>query len=191
MLGDEPAAGALEVAFDGVTVTHVPQGTAPATLDQYASAISDELDRMALRVGALLAAAKAEHPASWAAWVEEALPFGLDTARRLVAIHEAFSTRPPELIAQLPRPWQALYAIRRLSDADLQSAVASGELSPSTTVKATVATARRWLTGNAAPRSGPLRTVRADLAAGALMEFTPADLDPAVRRALTSWLRDT
>ena len=81
---------------------------------------------MALKVGAILRAARAEHPETFRAWVENDLPFGLDTAKRLMAISEAYEKLPAATLEQLPRPWQALYALRALPLGELQAAVDAG-----------------------------------------------------------------
>lgn len=143
---------------------------------------------MAMRVGKLLREARAAHPSRFRAWVENDLPFGLDTARRLMAISEAFETLPKATLDQLPRPWQAMFALRALPAGELQRAVDAGELSPETTERAAKGVARRWRTGSSEPRASVTRIHRADIAAGALMEFTPRDLNPNVLRALRNWL---
>lgn len=187
-LGNEPAALAQCVPFD-LVLAHPQQGSSLATLAEYTAAIFNEVDRMALRVGLLLRSARAEHPADFREWVDTQLPFGFDTARRLMAISEAYETRPAELLDQLPKPWQALYALRVMPDAALQASIASGEIGPETSERDAKRIARRYRTGSAAPLSSNGRHHRADIAAGALMEFTPATLNPAVRRALERWLR--
>ena len=157
---------------------------------RYKAAIIGEVDRMALKVGAILRAARAEHPETFRAWVENDLPFGLDTAKRLMAISEAYEKLPAATLEQLPRPWQALYALRALPLGELQAAVDAGVVTAGMTENEAKAVARRWRTGTSAPMSSTTRHHRADIAAGALMEFTPADMNPYVLRALRRWLGD-
>lgn len=167
---------------------HLVDVSRAVTLDDYKLQIVNDIDRMALRVGRLLRDARAAHPSTFRAWVDTDLPFGLETARRLMAISEAFETLPKATLAQLPHPWQAMFALRALPPAVLQQAIDAGELSPTTTERAAKGVARRWRTGNTEPLASRTRHHRADIAAGALMEFTPADLNPNVLRALRKWL---
>lgn len=137
--------------------------------------IYDTVDRMVMRVGELLERGWQMYPADWKRWVSEDLPFGLDTARRLRAVHLAYKHLPPEKLAQLPRAWQALFAIRNL---DHQAAIEAGEISPSTTVREAVALA-----------SGrPQRFSDADVAAGRLIGYSPDQLSLDVRAELKRWL---
>lgn len=151
-------------------------------------AIIAEVDRMALKVGTILRQARAEHPDAWRNWVDTELPFGLDTARRLMAISEAYEKLPAEMLAQLPRPWQALYALRALNAEQMQVAIEAGVITPDMTTEQANEVARRWKTGSGGALTARGRMHRADVAAGALMEFTPSDLNPHVLRALRNWL---
>lgn len=136
---------------------------------------------MALRVGALLRAAQELAPKRFASWVESDLPFGLDAARRLIAISKAYERLDPSVLEKLPRPWQALYALRKLTSAQLALGVSQGLIGPTTTIKEAVAFA-----GGGNPDR--TRHHRADLAAGALMDCSVDDLHPMVLRALLGWL---
>jgi hypothetical protein len=167
---------------------HAPQVTATATLERYKTEIWRAADRMALEVGRLLREAREAAPGEFNRWVEDELPFGLDTARRMMAISHAYESLPTEMIEQLPRPWQALYALRKLPRSELEAAVESGLLGPDTSERDAKTIARRWRTGNGEPLSSNARLHRADIAAGALMEFTPEDLNQYVLRALRRWL---
>lgn len=172
-------------------VGHRRNDSAATVLAEYKTQIMVEADRMALRVGQILRDAKQAAPGLFDRWVETELPFGADTARRLMAVSEAYTTRPPELVAQLPKPWQALYALRALPSAVLATAVADGDLTPDTSERDAKAFARRWKTGSTEPRSGRGRHHAADFAAGALMNYQPSDLHPVVRRNLVRWLDGT
>lgn len=80
--------------------------------------------------------------------METELPFGTDTARRLMAISEAYEKLAPEKLAMLPRPWQALYALRALTADELQRAMEAGEITPDMSERAAKgvdATLAHWL----------------------------------------------
>lgn len=146
---------------------------------------------MCLRVGGLLYEAKSLNPGGFAAWVKSKMPFGYDTARRLIAIHLAYRELPPEKIAQLPRPWQAMYALAPYAQGQLQAAIESGEVGPTTTVAQAIKLSRKW--GSNRRKVDPLDPVYgpADRRAGALMQYRPEDLNEYVRAALARWLRDS
>lgn len=143
---------------------------------------------MCLRVGELLLEARAIDPDGFRAWVESKMPFGIDKARRLIAIHLAYRDLPPETIAQLPEPWQALYALRHWVGGKLDEALAANEIGPGTTVEEAQRKARHW--SNNTPKGDGLdaRYTMADTRAGALMDCDPAHLNPLVRDALLRWL---
>lgn len=164
-------------------ILHAEQGTA-ISLTEYRDAIEGECDRMCLRVGALLLAAKADHPATFRDWVENELPFGLETARRLMAVAHAYATLPKATLDQLPRPLGALYALRKLPERAVDGLVAVGELHPGTTT----AEARRIATEalGAEPKRSD-RHSKADIAAGVIIDSSPDDLHPMVLRALLKW----
>jgi len=143
---------------------------------------------MCLRVGALLHEARELDRGGFEGWVTQRLPFGMDKARRLIAIHLAYGELPAETVAQLPRPWQAMFVLRRWADGRLQDAIESGEVGPDTTVDQARKKAREWSSNQ---RSGdPLtdRYTQADLRAGALMKHSASDLNETVRDALVRWL---
>jgi hypothetical protein len=146
------------------------------------------VDHMCLRVGALLAEARDLDPGGFKAWVEAKMPFGYDKARRLVAIHLAYRELPAEVQARLPRPWQALYALRHWSGGRLTEAIESGEIDEHTTVVAARERARAWSSDRRETPELSARYSAADLAAGRLMTFSPADVNSDVRRALERWL---
>ncbi len=166
----------------GGDVTHAER------LALYRSEILHEVDRMALRVGALLRQARAEMPEQFVGWVTNDLPFGLDTAKRMMAISEAYEKLDRAVLDQLPRPWQALYALRALPADELQRAIEAGQITNDMTTAEAQAVARLYRTGGSGALSSRSRHHRADIAAGALMEFTPNDMNPHVLRALRRWL---
>lgn len=153
------------------------------TLDDYRAAIIQRLDGTALAIGRLLREAKQADPANFDEWVRTALPFGHETARRLIAISAAYEKLPEEITVNLPRPWQALYAIKALPVEALQAGIDSGRLSELTTVSEAREFSREWR----GVSEGRVR--RADVAAGALMQFPASDLSPEVRRAVRQWLK--
>ena len=147
------------------------------------------VDRMCLDVGRLLFEARSIEGPRFRQWVDERMPFGYDKAKRLIAIHLAYSELPPETQAQLPRPWQALYALRHWAGGRLDRAVAAGEIGPTTTVAQAKERARKWSSDS---RNGDpvlsLRHAPCDMIAGKLMAFSPDELNPDVLRALRRWV---
>lgn len=188
VLEDERAAGAGEVALNLDTfgtvqldVAHRPNGNRRLrTLDDYRDAIEVEISGLALRIGKLLIQAKAAHPRRFERWVEDELPFGIDKARRLMLISRAYETLPAERLAELPKPWQALYALRNVPREQLLTGVRDGSISTTTTIEQ----ARAWAAGPAGIR----QYHPADVAAGALLNHSPDDLSPSVLGALVAWL---
>ena len=148
----------------------------------------NSIDRMCLRVGELLHEARVMNPGGFREWVEDRLPFGHDKARRLIAIHLAYRELPPETVASLPRPWQALYTLRHWSGGKLDKALESGEIGPDTTVKQAKEKAREWSSNRPKGSKGASRYSTADVRAGALMDFLVSDLDPNVYAALRRWV---
>lgn len=146
----------------------------------------ETIDRMCLRVGALLHEARALDPAGFAEWVTERMPFGLDKAKRLIAIHLAYSELPAETLANLPRPWQALYALRE-HVGRLDGAIESGEIGPTTTVREARERARQWGTKGPSISPGTARYSAADEAAGAMMAHHPDALSAEVFMAVSMW----
>lgn len=153
------------------------------TLDDYRDQIVREIDGVALRVGALLREAKRRDPDNFARWVETDLPFGTETARRLMAISQAYEKLPPDQLRMLPRPWQAMYALKALPVGVIQAGMESGEINPDMTVARAKTWARSW--------NHPMlpdRLSRADVLVGRLMQFPAKDLNPTVRGILEKWL---
>jgi len=170
-------------------VVHLHDST--SRIDQIETEVYETVDRMCLRVGELLWEAKTLDPGNFNAWVDERLPFGNDKARRLIAIFVAYRELPAEKLAQLPRPWQAMYALAPYAQGRLVQALDSGEIGPDTTVKQAKASARHWSSNKRKVDPLAARYTAADNRAGSLMEFRPEDLNPYVLEALKSWLGRT
>lgn len=157
-------------------------------LDEYRSQIIAEVDGVALRVGRLLREAKALAPDGFRRWVDDELPFGFETARRLMAISAAYEKLPEETLATLPKPWQALYAIRSVPIEQVQRGIAEGALGPETTVRQAVAFARSYRSDGRPSLLVEGKVGRADVAAGLLMQNPPSSLSDGVATALAAWL---
>jgi hypothetical protein len=167
-------------------VVHLHDGM--SRLEQIEGEVFASIDRMCLRVGELLAEARALDPAGFKRWVEDRMPFGYDKARRLIAIHMAYRELPPEKLRQLPLPWQALYALAPHAQGRLLDALESGEIGPETTQAEAITKARHWSNHRRAVDPLDRRYSTADSRAGALMELSASDLNPFVREALIRWL---
>lgn len=121
------------------TVAHLRNSTQPArSLDEITAAIYARIDSFALDLGRELSEAFQSHPKQYEAWVTECLPFGLDKARRLRMIYQASRCLPDDVLARLPRPWQAAFAISRLPAARTIAEVEAGRIHPDLTVKETI-----------------------------------------------------
>lgn len=168
-------------------VGHVIKNAHTRTLDDIAGEVYQEIDRMALKVGRLLREAQQLAPGEFRRWVDESLPFGLDTARRLVAIHLSYEKLSESQIEQLPHPWQALYALRKHVNGKLPEALQSGEIHAGTTQAEAICKAREWSRDERTGVQVPDRYSAADLTAGRLMTFEPSELKPDVLRALNRW----
>ena len=141
-----------------------------------------EVDGVALRIGRLLREAREACPADFTRWVQEDLPFGTETARRLIAISAAYEKLPTDTLRGLPRPWQAMYALKEIPAKALTTAVARGDIHPDMTVEKAHEYGRQW-------RGEGHRIYRsADVAAGRLLRMQPSDLSPQIRESLRAWL---
>lgn len=140
---------------------------------------------MVLNVGALLIHAKQLYPGRFMKWVEEELPFGYDKARRLMAIHLAYTQLPEHVQQQLPKPWQALYTITRLGPQEIEQAVAEQSIHPGLTIHHAKQVVRKYRGEKRSPVTP--RYSQADLIAGSLMDHHPSTLDPFVLQALKRW----
>lgn len=170
-----------------MTVVHQTDHSPDTLLAEYKRRIIDEVDGVALRVGRLLREAKAVNPDTFDTWVETELPFGSETARRLIAISAAYEKLPEDAVRQLPRPWQAMYAIKELPPHAIISGIADGAIGPSMTVRQAIQYARKFR-----DKPSPAKPVShigvADKLAGSLMLFTPDDLTSPVLDALREWI---
>lgn len=182
-----PANHASPKPFDGVDtvgfMTDVVHREDRSCLDDYRSRIETMLDATVLETGRLLAEARDSVDFdTWFEWVDHELPFTPEKARQLVAIFEAFAELPEALLAQLPRPHHALFALSSLTQAELEDAMIRFELGETSTVEQTRLIARHYRGGvTRAPRAANIR-------ASKLMERESSELDPMVRASLTRWL---
>ena len=172
-------------------VHYLQNNPTDVVLAGYRTRIIAEVDGVALRVGRLLREAREECPHDFNRWVETDLPFGMETARRLIAISAAYEKLPAETLRGLPRPWQALYALKELSGERLAEAVSAGTVMPEMTVEAAKEFARAERESfNRSPHA-PRQTFSqafANRAAGRLMRCEAADLKSRVRDDLRAWL---
>jgi hypothetical protein len=169
-------------------LVHATDAT-PTTLDGIRDRIYAVTDQWALEVGRLLAEAKKICPKrGWTAWCESEIPFGHDKADRLIAIYRAYHGLPEEVLAGLPRPWQAQFALKSVPRPQLEAGIASGAVNP----QMTIIEARSWAKSadsDEIPMPKLHRThSEADLVAGRLICLEPADLDPNVAAELLKWL---
>jgi hypothetical protein len=150
--------------------------------------VFEVVDRMCLHVGRLLWEAREIDGAGFREWVAERMPFGYDAAKRLIAIHLAYNELPEDVRRNLPRPWQAMFALRRWANGRLPAAIESGEVGPDTTVKQALELAKKWSNDSKA-EDDPVsaRYAQCDLVAGKLMAMDPGDMNPDVFRALVRW----
>jgi hypothetical protein len=164
-----------------LVLDHAPEVT---LLTEARQRIETCLDSAVLEVGRILSETRAAvNSREWVAWVEADLPFTLGKAEQLIAVHEAFARLPEDLLAQLPRPHQALLALRPLTERELADAVERWELGPDSTVVECREIARHYR-----GRTRQRRPNAANIRAAKLMEQDPDDLDPVVSAALRRWL---
>lgn len=147
------------------------------------------VDRMCFRLGELLHEARVLDPGGFNDWVAERMPFGLDKAKRLIAIHLAYRELPEDVLHNLPRPWQALFALRRFAGGRLDEAIESGEIGPDTTIEQAREAASKW-TNDSKQDDDTLsaRYAQPDRIAGKLMAEDPNGMNPDVFRALNRWM---
>lgn len=155
----------------------------PAGLEEITDRIYDRIDRFALDLGAALDEAFTLRPDVYEQWVTECLPFGLDKARRLRMIHRAAEALPEDVLARLPRPWQAMFAISRLPTGVIVSEVESGRIHESMTVRETNAVVADLKTPG-----GTRRHSEADLVVGRLAGLAPESLSIDAADLLRGWL---
>lgn len=180
-------------------LTPVPdEDVAPEAVREWLTArVYDSLDRVALTLGQLLDVGRARlGREGYERWVEEDLPFGLDTAKRYVAVYRAYAHLPKETLDRLPRAWQAMYALRCIDHPAMRKMLDSGEVGPKTTVVEAKRLARRfradrytgptWTGGSG--ESAATHQSRADEVAADLITYDPSELSPYMRAALGAWL---
>jgi len=183
---------ALEVDLATVSgmgnVLHLRHDTSGGRLVEIEAEVYEAVDRMCLRLGELLWEAREIAPGGFKEWVEYRLPFGYDKAKRLIAIYLAYRELPVTVQDQLPRPWQAMFALRHWAGGRLPAAIESGEVGPDTTVKDALGLAKKW-SNDSKVDDGPVsaRYAQCDLVAGKLMAMDPGDMNPDVFRALVRW----
>lgn len=166
------------------------------TLDERADRIIGAVEQAAVIVGAELTAAKAEHPGEFVAWVQSGvLPFGLDKAERLMAIHRAFEGADEHTKSMLPPRWTALYEITRLPSERTRELVEVGRIHPDmTTASARELVAEHRRTESPLPplpdppKPATRNGLTAAIVANELMRFERHHLDEPTAVALSEWL---
>lgn len=155
----------------------------PVALQDITERIYARLDRFALDLGRdLQEAYEIAGKRAFERWVENELPFGVDKARRLRAIHLAYEHLPPEKLAALPRSWQAMFSFTRLERPAIEAAIDDGTIHPDMTVRDAVDTARQ-LSGRETKRHS-----EADILVGRLIGRPVEELGDRARELLVEWL---
>lgn len=111
----------------------------------------------------------------------ECLPFGLDKARRLRMIYQASRCLPDEVLARMPRPWQAAFAISRLAPEQTIAAVEAGRIYPGLTVRQTNELVAE-IQGN-----GTKRNSESDLVIGRLVSLPYETVSETALALLDAW----
>lgn len=167
-----------------MSLAHVADSSrTPMALRGITVEIYSAIDRMVLRVGELLEEGRqSTSKAGFERWVINDLPFGLDTARRFRAIFLAFRELPEEMLTQMPRPWQALYALTSVERPVLERAIADGTIRPNLTVVETREVAR-GLKGAHRPHISQV-----DVWVARLVRFPADELSDDSRERVARWL---
>lgn len=176
------------------TVQLASKSVKTRSLDDIEDDIYKSVDLMVLKVGELLHEARLSHPRAWKSWVEERMPFGFDAAKRIEAVYLAYRELPATLHKELPKAWQALFALRsHVASGKLVAAIESGEIGPTTTQREALRKAREWSSNKASSGVKPIepRYWEPDYLAGKLMGYSPDDLNTNVLRALRRWLENS
>lgn len=167
-------------------------------LDEYRNEIAGVLNRTAIEIGTILIEAKYAHPRQFRQWVDEELPFATDKAHQLMAISRAFRELPAEKKELLPAPWTTLFTLTKVDRPELEAAIETGLISPSTTGAQALALTgkapadppkpRDWVSGP--PKGTVTSTSRlpVSLLVRELLRYDPSDLNPTQRQALEGWL---
>lgn len=171
---------------------------APAKpLSAFRDDIAGCLNRTAIEIGTILIEAKYAHPRQFTAWVEEELPFAIGKAHQLMAISRSFRELPADKRELLPAPWTTLFTLTKMERPELEAAIETGVISPTTTNNQALALTgkdpasppkpRDWKSG---PPTGTVKNVRlpAPLLVRELLRYDPEDLTPTERQAIEVWL---
>ena len=80
------------------------------TPEQIAHEVYATVNHEALRLGELLELARDQMSRSgFERWIETELPFDLLMARRLRAVYLGYRELPPEMLNEMPLPWQSIF----------------------------------------------------------------------------------
>jgi len=176
--------GADGVALYGMTLAHRPNGTQlPVGLGDLTERIYARIDSFVVDLGKELQEAFECYPDVYEQWVTECLPFGLDKARRLRMVYKASVSLPEHVLARLPRPWQAAFAISRLAPEQIIEAVESGGIHPDLTVREANEIVAGIKGGSATRRFSAV-----DLIVGKLVGHPVEQLGGEARSLLERWL---
>ena len=179
-----------------VTLAAVPAvDVAPEAIREWLTIkVYETCDRVVLALGEYLEVGRDRlGKEGYEEWVVEDLPFGLDTAKRYRAVYRAYANLPKSTLDQLPRAWQALYALKEIDHPSMLKMLSSGEVGTKTTVVEAKRVAKefrgdRWTGDTPARDQRDYVTSRADAAAAELLTFDAAELSPVWRQAIESWL---
>lgn len=158
--------------------------------------VYEAVDRVVMTLGELLEVGRSRlGKEGYEDWVENDLPFGLETARRYLAVYRAYANLPQHVLQQLPRAWQAMYALRAVNHPSMMKMLNRGDVGPDTTVveaKRVVRLFKEQRYTDDVPRGGSeppsVSVSQADRVAAELMDYDVAEVSPGVRAALESWL---
>lgn len=165
-------------------------------LEERARRINQHMEDAAIEVGHELIAAREEHPGTFTAWVTAELPFGIDTAERIMAIARCTHLDDPDIRAELPSAYSALYQLSRPPVERLREGIANGAVHPDMTYKEAAEWASQTTNGHRPPvdlpdpQPSPLRQgpkMAAEALAESLMRYTPTDLSDQMLVAVRRW----
>lgn len=142
-----------------------------------------------LDAGKHLVQAKQELPRQdFAAMVENDLPFGGSTVRKLIRIGQDERLASGEHVHKLPPAWGTLYEISKLDDAALEAGIRDGRINPEVQRAAVVKISGKK-TGSRSPKPKPSQPVNSQPVPVALIEAWQA-ADEVERNRLMLFLRD-
>ena len=153
-------------------------------LEGYTRRVYAAIDSMAIELGRVLTEVHELFPKAYEHWVETELPFKLDKARRLRMVYRMVTELPAEIQTQLPRPWQALYALSRAPSGALTSAVEAGIVHPGLSVAETNRVVAEM-------KGGTRHFTDVDLIVGKLVTRDVEHLGSVAREALLAWLHSS